>query len=176
MDKGIRSAFPHLVQHVPWLLSSYSRQFWFFFITPIIIFCGYCYSGVLWYNVYIIDAKSALNKPLYASSFPSCLDPTTLLIADVALAAAYGLSIAGSGPVPFNAWCLQYNQARQRAPAATRAHGLSYENNCQLAFALSGAVWLSHRDIIMIRPWVRLGLQGEIKWSRVNALPSAFLY
>lgn len=139
---------------------------------------GYCYSGVVWYI--FTDAKSTLNTPLSASSFHPCLDLTTLFIANVALAAVYNncpsRSITESGSAPLNGWCLQYNRARKRPPAATRAHGPSHRNNCQLAFALSGAVWLSHRAIIMIQPWVRLGLKGEIKWSGVITFGSAFPY
>lgn len=65
---------------------------------------------------------------------------------------------------------------RERPPASTRAHGPVCKNNCQQAFALSEAVWLSHRAIIMIQPWVRLRLKGETKWSCVTTFSSLLFH
>lgn len=139
------------------------------------LFYGSCYSRAVLYI--FTDVKSTLNTPLSASSFPPWFDPTTLLITRVAVAAVYN-NCQGRSITSTIQWycCLQYNGVGERPPAAAKAHWSSHRNNCQLAFALSGAVWLSHRAIIMTQPRVRLGLQGETKWSCVITFSPAFPY
>lgn len=65
-----------------------------------------------------------------------------------------------------------YGRAADKPTA--RVCGLSCSNNCKLAFVVSVPVWLSHRAIITILPRVRLGLQGETKWSCVITFSTAF--
>lgn len=129
-----------------------------------------------WYSaaaLYIFtDAKSTLNIPPWAFSIPSCLDPATLFTVDAVRATVYSncpsSSTTGFSSGRFNGWWQQCKRERERPPASSGAHGPSCRDNCQLAFALSEAVWLSHRAIIMIQPWVRLRLKGETHWSCVT--------